>query len=140
MYKFINIEFIRNEIQDRFPDDNTIEQDQFFSDDDILHAIQRAAADYNSIAPIGVDVISPSRMPANSSIFVDAVVSHLYKTAIHKLSRNLISWQTGDTQVDIDGVRLKTFQQIKDILDKEWRLAAKERKIEINRNQAYAYI
>ena len=35
--RYLTIEKIRDEIQDRFPDDNTIEQDQFFSDEDILH-------------------------------------------------------------------------------------------------------
>ena len=138
--RYLTIEKIRNEIQDRFPDDNTIEQDQFFSDEEILHAMERAAASYNSMAPIGVDVVSPSKLPAQSSVFIDAVVSHLYKTAIHKISRNLITWQTGDSTVDIDNTRLKAFQTARDILEKEWRLAAKERKIEINRMQAYAYI
>lgn len=138
--RYLTIEKIRNEIQDRFPDDNTIEQDQFFSDEEILHAMERASASYNSMAPIGVDVVSSSKLPANSSVFIDAVVSHLYKTAIHKINRNLITWQTGDSTVDIDGTRLKAFQTARDILEKEWRLAAKERKVEINRMQAYAYI
>ena len=138
--RYLTIEKIRNEIQDRFPDDNTIEQDQFFSDEEILHAMERAAASYNSISPIGVDVVSPSKLPTHSSVFIDAVVSHLYKTAIYKISRNLITWQTGDNSVDIDGTRLKSFSTIRDILEKEWRQAAKERKIEINRRQAYAYI
>lgn len=138
--RYLTIEKIRDEIQDRFPDDNTIEQDQFFSDEDILHAMERAAASYNAMAPIGVDVVSASKLPTHSSVFIDAVVSHLYKTAIHKISRNLITWQTGDSTVDIDGTRLKAFQTVRDILEKEWRLAAKERKIEINRMQAYAYI
>ena len=138
--RYLTIENIRDEIQDRFPDDNTIEQDQFFSDEDILRAMERAAASYNSMAPIGVDVVSASKLPTHSSVFIDAVVSHLYKTAIHKINRNLITWQTGDSTVDIDGTRLKAFQAARDILEKEWRLAAKERKIEINRMQAYAYI
>lgn len=138
--RYLTIEKIREEIQDRFPDDNTIEQDQFFSDEDILHAMERAAASYNSMSPIGVDIVSASKLPANSSVFIDAVVSHLYKTAIHKINRNLITWQTGDSTVDIDGTRLKAFQTARDILEKEWRLAAKERKVEINRMQAYAYI
>lgn len=138
--RYLTIEKIRNEIQDRFPDDNTIEQDQFFSDEEILHAMERAAASYNSMAPIGVDIVSASKLPAYSSVFIDAVVSHLYKTAIHKISRNLITWQTGDSTIDIDNTRLKAFQTARDILEKEWRTAAKERKIEINRLQAYAYI
>lgn len=138
--RYLTIEKIRDEIQDRFPDDNTIEQDQFFSDEEILHAMERAAASYNSMAPIGVDIVSPSKLPAYSSVFIDAVVSHLYKTAIHKISRNLITWQTGESTVDIDNTRLKAFSAARDILEKEWRLAAKERKVEINRMQAYAYI
>lgn len=138
--RYLTIEKIRDEIQDRFPDDNTIEQDQFFSDEDILNAMERAAASYNSMSPIGVDIVSASKLPARSSVFIDAVISHLYKTAMHKINRNLITWQTGDTAADIDGPRLKAFQAARDILEKEWRLAAKERKVEINRMQAYAYI
>ena len=57
--QFLTIDLIREEIKDRFPSDNEIEQDKFFSDKDILHAMKDAANMYNDLAPIGVDIVHP---------------------------------------------------------------------------------
>lgn len=88
---------------------------------------------YNDLSPIGVDVVHPQHLPADTNVFIDGVVAALYKTAIYKLTRNLITWTTGETTVDIDKTRMQAFQVAKDALDKMWVEEAKERKIEINR-------
>lgn len=138
MASYITIELVRDELQDRFPGDNTIDCDQFFSDEEILHAMDRAAARYNQMIP-QVEFVSGRALPANTSIFLDAVLSSLYSAAIHKLSRNLMTWQAGDVHVDLEKTRLQAFQAAKGELDKQWRADAKERKAEINRNLAWGY-
>lgn len=137
---FLTIDRIRKEIQDRFPSDNEIEQDLFFSDEEIMYAMEQAANMYNDISPIGVDVVHPQHMPANTNVFIDAVVVSLYKQAIHKLTRNLITWQTGNTQVDVEKTRLTAFKEAYQATKEIWLQEAKDRKIEINRRQAWAYM
>lgn len=46
---YLTIEYIREELQDQMPSDNSIDCDLFFSDKDILHAMERAAARYNQL-------------------------------------------------------------------------------------------
>lgn len=138
MAGYITIDMVREELQDRFPGDNTIDCDQFFSDEEILHAMDRAAARYNQLPP-NVEFVSGRALPANTTIFLDAVLSQLYGSAIHKLSRNLMSWQTGDVQVDLEKTRLNAFQNMKAMLDKQWRADAADRKAEINRNLAWGF-
>lgn len=139
--RYLTIKFVRDAIQDRFPSDNEIEQDQFFSDEEILHAMHEAANAYNGLAPIGVDVVTPQHMPAvGTNVFLDCTIAMLYKQAIHKLTRNLITWQTGDTQVDVDKTRMQAFDAARKIAEEMWRAEAKDRKIDINRRQCYAYI
>lgn len=136
---YITIELVRQELQDRTPGDNTIDCDLFFSDEDILHAMDRAAARYNALAPLGIDVVDPRHLPANTSVFLDAVLSCLYGSALHKLSRNLMAWQTGDATVELEKSRMESFSALKKEAEAGWRESAKERKMEINRQLAWRF-
>lgn len=138
MAGYITVELVRDELQDRWPGDNSIDCDQFFSDEEILHAMDRAAARYNQLPP-NVEFVSGRALPANTSIFLDAVLANLYGAAIHKLSRNLMTWQTGDVRVDLEKTRLSAFRELKSELDKQWRQDAADRKAEINRSLAYGF-
>lgn len=137
MAGYITIEKVREEMQDRTPADNTIDCDQAFSDEEIMYAMERAATAYNSMAPIGIGVVSPKAMPMGLSFFMDAVVSQLLKSAIHKLSRNLMKWQTGDTNVDLENTRMQAYSAIRKELEQSWRTEAKEYKMELNRAQVW---
>jgi hypothetical protein len=137
--RYLTIELIRQELQDRTPADNTIDCDLFFTDEDILHAMDRAAAKYNALAPIGIDVKSPKNLPANTSIFLDAVLACLYSAAIHKLSRNLMTWRTGDSTIELEKSRLEAFSVLKKEAEQAWKEAAKDRKMEINRQLAWGF-
>jgi hypothetical protein len=138
MAGYITIELVRDELQDRFPGDNSIDCDQFFSDEDIQHAMDRAAARYNQLPP-QVEFVSGKALPANTSIFLDAVLANLYNTAIHKLARNLMTWQTGDVQVNLEKTRMEAFKMLKSELDQRWRRDAADRKAEINRSLAWGF-
>lgn len=138
MAGYITIELVRDELQDRFPGDNSIDCDQFFSDEDILHAMDRAAARYNQLPP-QVEFVSSKALPANTSIFLDAVLANLYNTAIHKLARNIMTWQTGDVRVDLEKTRMEAFKMLKAELDQRWRRDAADRKAEINRSLAWGF-
>ena len=132
--RYLTIQYIREELQDRTPGDNSIDCDLAFSDEEIMHAMERAAQAYNSMAPIGIDVVAPNALLTSVGLFLDCVLSKLYGSAIHKLARNQMQWQTGDVTVELEKTRMTAYQQLQQLLEKEWREAARERKMEINRS------
>lgn len=136
---YLTIELIREELQDRTPEDNTIDCDLFFSDKEILHAMDRAAAKYNAMTPIGIDVVDGRRLPANTDVFMDAVLASLYKSATNKLARNIMKWQTGDSTVELESTRMEMFSSLQKQAEAAWKEAGKERKITINRELAWGY-
>lgn len=135
----VTIESIRNILQDRAPEDNSIENDLFFSDEEIVDAMKRAASAYNAMAPLGVDVVNYRALPAGTSVFTDGVIANLYKAAINKIARNLITWSTGSTNIDIYKSRIEAFKVLHQMYEESFRAAGKERKMEINRSLAYGY-
>ena len=136
---YLTIELIRNELQDRTPEDNSIENDLFWTDEDIKHAMERVASVYNGMVPMGVDPVSPTALPADTDCFMDGVLYNLYKQGVHKLSRNVMQWQTGNTTVDLIRTRMEAFRAAMQMLA-NWKQEAKERKIFINRNAAWRYM
>lgn len=141
MSRYLTIAYVRDEMQDRTPADNELEQDLFFTDKEILHAMESAANMYNGLAPLGVDVVSARSLPAmGTNVFIDAVVISLYKQAEHKLARNLVSSLTGDAPMDIEKTRLQAFQVIRKEMEQAWRAEAKDRKITINRNRCWGFV
>lgn len=101
--------------------------------------MDRAAAKYNAMTPIGIDVVDPERLPANTDVFMDAVLASLYKAAINKLARNIMTWQTGDSTVELEKTRLEVFTTLQKQAEAAWKEAGKERKITINRELAWGY-
>lgn len=137
MHRYITIDDIREEIQDRTPDDNVIDCDLSFSDDEIVHAMERAAAAYNSMPPLGVDVVSGKRLPLHNDIFMYATLSKLYNSATFKLARNMATWSTGETTVDLKKNRMEAYKSLVKEFDDMWKPAAAARKAELNRAQCW---
>lgn len=137
MHAYITIDDVRTAIQDNSPEDNGIDCDLSFSDEEIMHAMERAAAAYNSMAPIGVDRVSAKCLPLHSEVFLNAVLSKLYNAATFKLARNLVGWKTGNTSVEFESTRMEAYKSLVKELEEMWRTAAKERKAEINRAQCW---
>lgn len=137
MHAYITIADVRDAVQDHGPDDNGIDCDLAFSDEEIMHAMERAAAAYNSMPPLGVDRVTAKCLPLHDETFLYAVLSKLYNAATFKLARNLVTWSTGDTTVDLEKTRLEAYKsQVKEF-EELWREAAKARKAEINRAQCW---
>lgn len=137
---YLTIDLVRAELQDQTPGDNSIDCDLFFSDEQILYAMERCAAKYNGMAPIDVDVVHAEHLPSNTDVFMNGVLYYLYSNAINKLSRNVMTWHTGNTTVDLEGTRIKMFSSLKDYYQKEFVQSAKERKMEINRSMCWSFM
>ena len=137
---YLTIEMIRKEVQDETPGDNSIDCDLFFSDEKILQAMDRCAADYNGMSPLGVDIVNPDALPSNTIVFMNGVLYHMYESAINKLARNILAWQTGNTTVDLENTRMKAFEALKQYYKESFVQGAKERKMAINRSMAWSYM
>lgn len=128
---------VRNTVQDRDPGDNTIDCDLFFSDEEILHAMDQCAAAYNAISPLGVDVVHGRALPAGTEVFMDGVCARLYKAGRQKLARNLMNWSTGNTTVELEKSRMEAFSLLQKELEASFKEGAKERKMEMNRSLSW---
>lgn len=135
----LTVDYIRSIVQDRGPEDNSIENDKFFSDEDIITAMEMCAANYNAIAPLGIDVVNPAALPARVSVFMDGVLANLYKMARQKLARNAMPWHTGNTSVELEKNRLEMFSMLQKELEASFQQSAKERKVALNRELAWGW-
>jgi hypothetical protein len=64
----------------------------------------------------------------------------MYESAINKLARNILAWQTGNTTVDLENTRMKAFDALKQYYKESFVQGAKERKMAINRSMAWSYM
>lgn len=140
MAAYVTVQTIRDEVQDNSPDDNSIDNDLYFSDEIILTAMKAAARAFNAVQPVGVCYVNYNAMPTNTSIFVDATVANLYKIAVNKLIRNNLKWSTGGTTVTLESDRIEAFSKLQQALDAQWRQDAIQYKSEYNRQQAWDLI
>jgi hypothetical protein len=129
---YLTIEDVRNLMLDRGPDDNDISIDLTFSDEEITDAMVRAAREYNSIPPYGVDSISPDYLPMETNLFLYGTAKQLCLSRKAKLMRNDIDYSAGNVQVS----PAKKEIQYLDALQKEFRdyfiMEAKQRKVTMN--------
>lgn len=138
MGRYVTIKDVRDSIQDRSPEDNSIDCDLSFSDEEIVTAMKRAAAAYNSLPPLGVDRVTYKCLPMSNEAFLYAVLASLYNAATFKLARNIATWQTGDTTVNLSESRMNAYKALVKEFEGIWKPAAMARKAEINRAQAWA--
>lgn len=134
---YVTVALVRDQLQDRSPEDNAIDNDLFWSDEDIIHAMDRAAAAYNAIPPLGVHRVVGHAMPADTNVFLYGTLAQLYEIAINKLSRNIMDWSAGDTKVDLEKPRIEAFSSLRKVYDDMFRTMAVDYKSERNRSLAW---
>ena len=133
---YLTIADVRAYIWDRSAEDNQLELDLAFSDDEIRDAMKRAAREYASIPPYssGVD---PAELPADTNMFLDAVVLHLYISRISRLQRNDIDYSAGGVQVELDKKQIAYMKEMIPFHRDRFVDAAKSFKIFTNLRQAF---
>lgn len=138
---YLTVDDIRAQLKDQSPLDNTIDNDLVFSDEDIHHAMGRAAAAYNGTPPLNVDIVSQFYLPRDSTnLFMDAVIWQLHQMHLMRLSRNLLTFTTGGTQINIDKDRLAAYKDIMNMTYQAWREAARDRKRAINLDNSFSML
>lgn len=130
------VEDIRHMILDRLVEDNMIDLDLTFSDEEILNAYRHAANKYNSIHP---RVGNPGGVYTFGSPHVRAmgVIYMLYLSAIQRMSRNVVSYESGGVTVNQDQQQLEYMKQNAAYYREEFETGSVMEKKAANMSQGY---
>jgi hypothetical protein len=131
---------VRNFMFDRTLEDNELTMDLSFSPEEIKQAMIRAAREYNSLAPVGVDVVDPSRLDGTTNIFLDGTVAQLYIAALNKLSRNEVDYTSGGVGTSLDKTQKNNYMKLIELHTNRFKEAAYERKININLQRGFMQV
>ncbi|MEG1543080.1 MAG: hypothetical protein RR382_00955 [Tannerellaceae bacterium] len=137
---YVTVDMIRQWMMDNDPSDNSIDCDLAFTDEQIINAMQGAARSYNSLTPVGVDIVNANAMPSDTNLFINFTVASLLNSSLQKLSRNDMQWMTGGVTVDVVAKRIAHYRLLRDEARQMAREEAVARKSEINRQAAWASI
>ena len=111
MSKCLSVDDVRYFILDRTAEDNELDMDLSFSDDDIIHAMRRAAREANDVPPYNVQV-SGDCLPGNSNIWLHAVTEQLYIAKLSNLMRNDIDYEAGGVAASVTKGRIAHFKEL----------------------------
>jgi len=130
MNHYVTIDDIRHYVLDRSAEDN-LDEDLEFSDPDVETAMKAAAREYNGIDPF-TDCVEPNRLPANTNIFFDGIIAHLYTMKMHQDMRNDVEYQAGGVASSETQRRITHFRDLVKYHRELFRTTAQ--KIKANRN------
>jgi len=134
---YVTPDEVRHYIEDRNAEDNDFDNDLSFSNEEIQVAMRRAARAYNSILPLGVDVVTPDKMPDVTEMFFDGVIWKLYSARLARLGRNDFDFNAGDVDVSPETKRIAFFGREAKAAEERFKEAAQDVKGTINISSGY---
>lgn len=137
---YVTPEEVRHYIEDRNAADNEFDNDLSFSNEEILVAMRRTARAYNSVLPLGVDVVTPERMSDATEMFFDGVIWKLYSARLARLGRNDFDFNAGDVKVSPETKRIAFFGREAIAAEQRFRTAAEDVKGTINISKGYGSV
>jgi len=135
----LTIKDVQDYIWDREAADNQLELDLTFSPDEITQAFKRAARSYNSIPPL-VGNADPAALPADTNLFLDATVMHLYIARMSNMQRNDLNYTAGGVTVELDKSQIAYMEKMIPFHRKLFEDAAKAQKMAINIRRGYGRV
>lgn len=137
----IDFEEVRLFVMDRAVEDNVLDLvDNYFSDEEILAAMGRAAQHYNEIPPYVSDVkVTDSKLPYKIYL-LNGVAYYLYLAKIQKLAKEDLAYNAGGVGVDVISTRMKHFQNNLQLFKQEFVQGATAEKTAANYSQAFGKI
>ena len=129
---YLTIEDVRNFLMDRGPDDNELSIDLTFSDKEIADCMVRAAREYNSIPPLGVEYADPDCLPVCTNLFLYGTSYQLCLSRKAKLMRNDIEYNAGNVQVSPAKKEIAYLDALQKELKDNFVMEATQRKFTIN--------
>jgi hypothetical protein len=127
----ITSEDVRMYVFDRNIEDNPLLLDLNFSEEEIANGMVRAAREWASIPPY-TSTVSPACLPADTNMFLDAIVAQLYMSEMNKLMRNDIDYTSGNVTTNLVAKRIKHLADMVKFYQERFKIAAKEWKISEN--------
>lgn len=136
MADYITSDDVRHFIFDRNIQDNDLLLDLNFSEEEVRHAMVRAAREYNSVPPF-VHMVDPAWLPADTNIFLDGIAMHLYIGELSKLMRNDIDYNTGNVTTNLVAKRIEHLKELIKMHSERFVTAAKNVKLTANIHAAF---
>jgi hypothetical protein len=141
MDQYVTVDAIRDYLMDRTVDDNEIDFDLTFEDAEIEKAMAHALRDYNSVKPISIGGnCDPAQLPADTNIFFDGTIAHLYTSLIAKLSRNDVDVVAGGVKVNINAKRIEHLARLRKQHRDDFLEAATARKLTLNLRKCFGRV
>ena len=137
----IDFEEVRLFIMDRAVEDNAIDLvANYFSDEEILAAMYRAAQAFNEIPPYVYDLkVTANKLPYKIYL-LNGVGYYLYLSKVQKLSKEDLSYNAGGMQVDLIQRRMKHFQSNLAMMKEDFLSGAQAEKVSENYKGAYGRV
>lgn len=140
MDAYVTVEAVRDYVMDRTVDDNELDFDLAFEDSEIDKAMAHALREYNSIPPLVGGMDDPGRLPADTNLFFDGTVAHLYTSLIAKLSRNDAEVNAGGVAVNLNSRRIDRLSRLREQHKQDFREAARNRKLTDNYRRCFGRV
>ena len=137
----IDFEEVRLFVMDRAVEDNVLDLvDNYFSDEEILAAMNRTAQHYNEIPPYVSDVaVKDNKLPYKIYL-LNGVGYYLYLSKLQKLAKEDLSYNAGGMSVDVVAKRMKHFQNNLQVFKQEFVQGAATEKTAANYSLAYGQV
>jgi len=107
-----------------------------YSEEEILIAMKRGCAAFNDVPPIFIK-FQVADMSDDTNIFLDAVVTQLYKMEHARLTRQDIEYTAGETVVAVDRTRIGHLETLIKYHEAAFRQAANDYKRYVNFQQGF---
>lgn len=131
----IQLDDIRMFMLDNLTSENVLGTDHYFSDDEIEDAVKRTIDEYNSIPPLSITV-SYGNLRLNS-ILLNGIAWQLCLSKLLALQRRDVSYNSGDTQVDIVGKQIAHLMQNREYFKNEFKEKVMQQKRALNMHRAF---
>lgn len=128
----VSITDVRQFLRDQ-PEFNILLAAKEFTDDDITKAMEFAISEYNAMTPITTTELSAF---PNDWLLLLGTTAHLLRSAAHLYARNHVSFQDGDTNLQMDD-KSQEYRQIADEHMRSWKTAAQKFKQARNMENGY---
>ena len=138
MAKVIDLEEVRLFIMDRAVEDNVIDLvANYFSDEEIVAAMNRAAQHFNEIPPFISNLSVTNDTLPYKIYLLNGVAYYLYLSKLQKLSKEDLKYNAGGLAVDLVAQRMSHFQNYLKLFKEDFIQGASADKVATNYGSAF---
>lgn len=140
MDNYVTVGEVRAYLVDQTPEDNELEMDLSFTDEQIQTAMRMAARDYNSQPPIGVSTADPTQLPADTNLFFNGILTHLFTMKVNQWRRNDMDYSAGGVGANIVAKRIANLEKSRNEHRELFTREARDIKVTLNLRKAWGRV